>query len=167
MMKDKQKSPKRSDKQAQIDELTGDLQRLRADFENYRKQAEREKSVAREIGAEQMTIKMLPVIDNIERAILHIPVDIAEHQWVKGIGSLIKQLDSTVAGLGVKRIDARPGTIFDPEFHQAVQFDEESEGSQEVVGEELQAGYMLNDRVIRHAMVRVKRSETTATEKTN
>ena len=163
MTKDKQKTAKQSatqaqsDNQAEIDELTTDLQRLRADFENYRKQAEREKLAAKDTGAEQMTIKMLPVIDNIERAILHIPPDIAQHQWVKGISGLIKQLDSTVASLGIKRIEAKTGTNFSPDYHQAVQFDEASEGDQEVVAEELQAGYTLNGRVIRPAMVRVTR----------
>ncbi len=157
MSKDKQKTTKQPDKQTQIEELTTDLQRLRADFENYRKQSEREKTAARSAGAEQMTVKMLPVIDNIERAISHIPADIAENQWVKGIGGLIKQLDGTIADLGVKRIDAKSGAGFDPEFHQAVQFDEDSEGEHEVVDEELQAGYTLNGRVIRHAMVKVTR----------
>lgn len=157
MSKDKQKATKQPDQQTQIEELTTDLQRLRADFENYRKQAEREKTAARSAGAEQMTVKILPVIDNIERAISHIPADIAENPWVKGIGGLIKQLDGTIADLGVKRIDAKSGTGFDPEFHQAVQFDEDSEGEHEVVDEELQAGYTLNGRVIRHAMVKVTR----------
>lgn len=157
MAKDKQKTASQPDDKVKINELTHDLQRLRADFENYRKQAERDKSSARAAGAEQMTIKMLPVIDNIERAILYIPADIAEHQWVKGIGNLIKQLDSTVADLGVKRIESKPGTPFDPDYHQAVQFDEDSEGEHEVVNEELQAGYTLNERVIRPAMVRVSR----------
>ena len=151
--------PKKTDKpdakDQQIAELTIDIQRLRADFENYRKQSERERDNARAVGAEKATMQMLPVIDNVERAIAHIPEDIAEHQWVRGIGGLIKQLDGVLADLGVERIDATAGVAFDPELHQAVQFDEDSEGEHEVVAEELQAGYKLHDRVIRHAMVRV------------
>lgn len=158
MVKDKQKTAaKNSEDSQRIEDLTNDLKRQRADFENYRKQAEKEKSSARQAGAEQTTIKMLPVIDNIERAIQHIPADIAEHQWVQGIGGLIKQLDKTMAGLGIKRLDAKVGTVFNPDYHQAIQFDEDSEGEHEVVAEELQAGYTLDGRVIRPAMVRVTR----------
>lgn len=142
---------------AQVAELTDDLQRLRADFENYRKQAERERDMARKNGADSATTQMLPVIDNVERAIAHIPEDIADHPWVKGIGGLIKQLDSTLGQLGVKRIDANNGTAFNPEVHQAVHFDDTAEGEHEVVAEELQAGYTLHDRVIRPAMVKVTR----------
>lgn len=153
--------PKKADKpdkkDQQIAELTTDLQRLRADFENYRKQMEREKDAARTAGAEKATMQMLPVIDNVERAITHTPSDIAEHNWVKGIGGLVKQLDSVLADLGVQRIDASTGVLFDPELHQAVQFDEDSQGDSEVIAEELQAGYTLHGRVIRHAMVKVTR----------
>lgn len=151
------KSKKPDARDEQISTLTMDLQRLRADFENYRKQAEREKSNARTQGAENATAQLLPVIDNIERAIGYIPEDIATHQWVKGISGLIKQLDKTLAGLGLTRIEAKSGTIFNPDLHQAVQFDENSDGEKEVVTEELQAGYTLHDRVIRHAMVKVTR----------
>lgn len=148
---------KQDKKDKKIEELTIDLQRLQADFENYRKQVEREKEQARTAGSEKATLQLLPVIDNVERAIAHIPTDIAEHNWVKGIGGLIKQLDKTLSGLGVQRIDANPGTVFDPELHQAIQMDEDAEGDTEVISEEMQAGYTLHDRVIRHAMVKVSR----------
>lgn len=151
------KSKKNDKKDEKIAELTADLQRVRADFENYRKRVDEEKASARQHGADQATKELLPVIDNIERAILHIPADISEHPWVKGVGSLIKHLDKTLAGLGVARIDAKPGVVFNPELHQAVQMDEDAEGDTEIVAEELQAGYKLHGRVIRHAMVRVTR----------
>ncbi|MCB9820235.1 nucleotide exchange factor GrpE [Candidatus Nomurabacteria bacterium] len=151
------KAKKIDKKDEKIAELTADLQRLRADFENYRKQAERERDGARKAGAERATLELLPVIDNVERAIAHIPEDISDHPWVKGIGGLIKQLDKTLAGLGVSRINSKSGAVFNPDLHQAVQFDEEAEGEKEVIESELQPGYMLNDRVIRHAMVRVTR----------
>ncbi len=144
-------------KDEQIAELTLDLQRLRADFENYRKQVDREKTDARTAGAEKTTLEMLPVIDNIERAIAHIPEDISENPWVRGIEGLIKQLDKTLANLGLSRIDARAGIHFNPEMHQAVQFDEEADGDSELISEELQPGYTLHGRIIRPAMVRVKR----------
>lgn len=149
------KSKKPDKKDEKIAELTSDLQRLRADFENYRKQAEREKDGARSAGAERATLDLLPVIDNLERAIAHQPQDIADHQWVQGIAKMVKQLDSSLAKLGLKRIDASNGTPFNPELHQAVQFDEDAEGEIEVIQEELQAGYTLHQRPIRHAMVKV------------
>lgn len=151
------KSKKQPELEKQVDELTTDLKRVRADFENYRKRVDEEKAAARTAGAEGATRELLPVIDNIERAIEHIPEDISSHPWVKGIGGLIKQLDKTLGGLGVNRIDAQAGTVFNPELHQAVQMNEEAEGDQEVIESELQAGYTLRGRVIRHAMVRVTR----------
>ncbi|MCA9335706.1 MAG: nucleotide exchange factor GrpE [Candidatus Saccharibacteria bacterium] len=150
---------KKDDKRdAQIAELTADLQRMRADFENYRKRVEGEKSQARDQGAASTALKLLPVIDTIERAILHIPPDIAEHPWVQGVAGLIKQLDKALADMDIARIDATPGVKFNPEQHQAIQMDEEAKGDHEVVAEELQAGYLLRGQPIRHAMVKVTRA---------
>lgn len=141
----------------QIAELTADLQRSRADFENYRRRVESEKSQAMEMGEVKSVTKLLPVIDTIERAVVHIPNDIADHQWVKGVGGLVKQLDKTLASMDLERIQSSPGTAFDPEVHQAVQFDEDASGDNEVIQEELQAGYLLKGVPIRHAMVKVTR----------
>lgn len=140
-----------------ISELTQDLQRTRADFENYRKRMESEKQAARQAGETKAILKLLAVIDTIERAVANVPADLANNPWAKGIASIDKQLAKQLAALGVKKIAAAPGTIFNPELHQAVQFDEESEGDSEVVTEEMQAGYTLNGVPIRHAMVRVMR----------
>lgn len=153
----KPKKAKTDKKDEKIAELTADLQRIRADFENYRKRVDEEKSAARIIGAEKATLEMLPVIDNIERAIDHTPQEICEHAWVKGVNKLASQLDKTLEKLGVSRIDSKPGTVFNPELHQAVQMNEDVQGENEVIESELQAGYTLNGRVIRHAMVRVTR----------
>lgn len=138
-------------------ELTADLQRTRADFENYRKRVEVEKQSAREAGQTGAILKLLPVIDNIERAITHVPDNLAQDKWVQGVTGLVKQLEKSLDGLNVRRIDATPGTVFDPELHEAIQFDEDAEGEQEVIAEELQAGYLLNGQPIRHAMVKVTR----------
>ncbi|NCU39074.1 nucleotide exchange factor GrpE [Candidatus Saccharibacteria bacterium] len=151
------KSKKTDKLEQQIAELTLDLQRQRADFENYRKQVEREKTMAREAGQTSMIMKLVPVIDNIERAIMHIPAELAENTWAQGIAGLTKQLEQSLKLLNVARIDARPGTVFNPELHEAVQFDEEAEGEHEVIAEELQAGYTLNGSPIRHSMVKVTR----------
>lgn len=157
------KQPKHKDEsqdgyKAEVDELTNDLKRLRADFENYRKRVEQEKAVAREAGEAGAILKLLPVIDNIERAIAYIPEDLKGNPWADGVANLMKNLEKALQGLGLERIDARPGTDFNPELHDAIQVDEESEGDREVVAEELQPGYRLRSRPIRHAMVKVTRA---------
>lgn len=151
------KAPKPDKKDEKIIELTNDLQRVQADFENYRRRVEVEKESARKAGANKAVLDLLPVIDNIDRAIAYVPGEIIELPWVKGIISLTKQLDKTLSKLGVQRIDATEGTVFDPELHQAVQFDEDADGEKEIVAEELQPGYLLDGRPIRHTMVRVTR----------
>ena len=151
------KSKKQEELEQQIGELTQDLQRTRADFENYRKRVELEKQQAREIGSSSAVLKLLPTIDNIERAIAHAPKEIEENAWVQSVVNLTKQLDKSLETLNVKRIEAAPGTPFNPELHEAIQFDEEAEGEHEVIAEVLQAGYTLNGQPIRHAMVKVTR----------
>lgn len=141
----------------QVSELTNDLQRTRADFENYRKRVEAEKQSARTAGESVAILRLLPVIDNIERAIVHIPEELADNSWAQGIAGLVKQLEKSLESLNLRRIEASPGTIFDPEVHEAIQFDEAAEGDHEVIAEELQAGYTLNGQPIRHAMVKVTR----------
>lgn len=141
----------------QVGELTLDLQRTRADFENYRKRVELEKVAAREAGQSGAVLKLLPAIDNIERAIAYMPEDLKENKWAQGVSGLVKNLDKSLESLNVKRIETAPGTPFNPDLHEAIQFDEDAEGDSEVVAEELQSGYLLGDRVIRHAMVKVTR----------
>jgi len=151
------KSKKQEELEQQLGELTQDLQRTRADFENYRKRVELEKTQAREAGQAGAILKLLPTIDNIERAIVHVPEDIKTNPWAQGVMNLTKQLDKSLEALNLKRIEAIPGTVFDPELHEAIQFDEDAEGDSEVIAEELQAGYTLNGVPIRHAMVKVTR----------
>lgn len=150
------KDKKHQDLEQLLGELTLDLQRTRADFENYRKRAETEKAMARANGRVSAISQLLPVIDTIERAIQHVPDSLKDDAWVSGIVSLTKKLEKSLRDLGVKRIDAQPGSPFNPELHEAVQFDE-SDGEHEVIAEELQAGYMLGDDVLRHSMVKVTR----------
>lgn len=140
-----------------INQLTEDLQRTRADFENYRKRVDGEKQNARTIGESLTILKLLPVIDNIERAITHLPEELADNKWAQGVVGLTKQLEKSLHGININRIEASPGTVFNPEIHEAIQFDEDSDGKQEVIAEELQAGYLYNGNPIRHAMVKVTR----------
>ena len=150
-------SKKEQELQTKIDELTLDLQRTRADFENYRKRIDQEKEQARAAGKSGAILKLLPVIDNIERAIAHAPEELKDNKWAQGVANLVKNLEKSLESLEVRRIEAKKGTTFDPAFHEAIQFDEEAEGDQEVIAEELQAGYMLGDTVVRHSMVKVTR----------
>lgn len=151
------KSKKQQELEQQIGELTQDLQRTRADFENYRKRAEVDKTAAHQYGQAAAIMKLLPVIDNIERAIAYVPDELVDNKWAQGVAGLTKNLDKSLEGLNVKRIAATPGTVFNPELHEAIQVDETAEGDQEVVAEELQAGYTLGGMPIRHAMVKVTR----------
>jgi len=147
---------KSDEKDIKIAELTADLQRVRADFENYHRRVDEEKTVARKHGEETMVAKLLPVIDDIERAVEHLPAELADHAWARGVANLTKNLDKTLASIGVTRIMAAPGSDFNPNQHHAVQFDETT-GEREVIAEELQPGYLLNGEVLRPAMVRVTR----------
>jgi len=151
----------KSKKQEQLEQdlvnLTTDLQRTRADFENYRKRMDVEREQARAMGKVQAIMKLLPVIDNIERAIAHTPAELADNKWAQGVAGLVKNLEKSLESLNLKRIDASKGVKFDPELHEAIQFDEEAEGEHEVIAEELQPGYKLGNDVIRHSMVKVTR----------
>lgn len=151
------KTPKNNDLQIRIDELTLDLQRTRADFENYRKRVETEKEYARDLGKSQAILKLLPVIDNIERAIAHLPEDLKDNDWAKSVTGLVKNLEKSLENLDLRRIDAKTGMLFNPEHHEAIHMDD-GEGKNEVIAKELQPGYKLGNRVIRHSMVKVTRS---------
>lgn len=151
------KSKKQEELEQQVAELTSDLQRTRADFENYRKRVETEKTAARDAGSASAILKLLPIIDNIERAVVYTPEDLIENKWAQGIGGLVKQLDKQLESLNLRRIDAGKGVEFNPDLHEAIQVDEDAEGEHEVIAEELQGGYTLNGRPIRHAMVKVTR----------
>jgi molecular chaperone GrpE len=151
------KSKKVEELEQQIAELTGDLQRTRADFENYRKRSEGDKAATYQHGQSAAILKLLPVIDNIERAVAYTPDELKEHKWAQGIAGLVKNLEKALEGLNLKRIEASTDTEFNPDLHEAIQFDEEAQGEKEVIAEELQAGYVLNGQPIRHAMVKVTR----------
>jgi molecular chaperone GrpE len=151
------KDKKNDELEQQIAELTADLQRTRADFENYRKRVEAEKTAAREAGQSAAILKLIPVIDNIERAVVHIPDELKENKWAQGVAGLAKNLEKSLDALNLKRIESKSGDVFNPELHEAIQFDEDAEGETEIIEQELQAGYTLNGRPIRHAMVKVTR----------
>lgn len=149
-----QPAPDNSALEQQLAALTEALQRERADATNLRRQHEEQIASLRTVVKTNLVRDLLPVIDNFERALKHVPADLADNDYVKGIQSIVKQFEKTLGGLGVERIPT-VGHAFDPRYHEAVAM-EEGEGGQEIVSEELQAGYRIGDDVIRHAMVRVK-----------
>lgn len=152
------KNKKQDDIEQQIGELTQDLQRTRADFENYRKRSENEKTAMYQHGQIAAVTKLLPVVDNIERAISHTPDELKDNKWAQGVTRLVGSIEKSLAGMDVKRIDASAGTAFNPELHEAIQVDEDAEGDHEVVAEELQAGYLMGLHPVRTAMVKVTRT---------
>lgn len=137
-----------------IAELTEALQRERADATNIRRRHDEQLSSLQSTIKANVVRDLLPVVDNFERALHHVPADLEASDFVKGIRGIVKQFEKTLADLGVAKI-ATVGEPFNPHLHEAVSM-EEGDGDQEVVSEELQAGYRLGDEVIRPAMVRVK-----------
>ena len=140
--------------QAQIDELTAALQRERADAMNLRRRHDEGMASVRASVKANVVAELLPVIDNFERALKHVPSDLTENDYVKGVQGVIKQFEQCFSQLGVKRIKT-VGEVFDPRLHEAVHM-EDGDGTVEVVCEELQPGYRIGDEIIRHAMVKVK-----------
>ena len=123
-----------------------------AEFENFRKRSEKEKTQMYEIGAKSTLEKMLPVVDNFERGLAG--TEDSDDAFVQGMQMIYKQLMTSLEEVGVTPIEA-VGKEFDPEFHNAVMHvEDESFGDNEVV-EELQKGYMYRESVLRHSMVKV------------
>ncbi len=138
----------------QIEELTEALQRERADALNLRRRYEEQIASLQTLAKASVVRDLLPVIDNFERALKHVPEDLAGNDYVKGIENIVKQFERALEQLGVKKIKT-VGEPFNPHLHEAISL-EEGDGGQEVVCEELQPGYVLGEEVLRHAMVRVK-----------
>jgi molecular chaperone GrpE len=154
------KSSKNPDKvdvetlERQVGELTEALQRERADAINVRRRSEEERAKMAGFYKALVVRQLLPVIDNMERALKHTPKELEGNDYVKGVEAVAKQFAKTLSELGVERIKT-VGEEFDPKYHEAVAMDG-GEGALEVVCEELQAGYKLGDEIIRHAMVKVR-----------
>lgn len=140
--------------EAQVAELTEALQRERADVTNIRRRHDEQIQNLRVSVKASVIRDLLPAIDNLERALKHTPQDLADHDYAKGVSGVVKQFEKTLHDLGVERVKT-VGETFDPRYHEAISM-EHGDGSKEIVSEELQAGYILGDEVVRHAMVRVK-----------
>ncbi len=147
------KKPTAKDLQTQVGQLTEALQRERADAINIRRRHEEQIAGLKDMVKAGVIKDLLPVIDNFERALSHVPKDLQGNDYVKGVQGIVKQFEKTLEDIGVKRIKT-VGEPFDPHLHEAVST--EGDGATEIISEELQAGYTLGGEVIRHAMVKVK-----------
>ena len=125
-----------------------------AEFDNFRKRTEKEKSSMYEMGARSVIEKILPVIDNFERGLDTVPTDEADSPFTEGMRMIYKQMMTELENIGVKPIEAL-GTEFNPDFHNAVMQVESEEYESGYVAQELQKGYMYRDSVVRHSMVAV------------
>ena len=154
---DKKKSffkKKKDKKDEQIEELTDKVKRQMAEFDNFRKRTEKEKSQMYDMGAKTIVEKILPVIDNFERGLAAVPEDNKEDAFVVGMDKIYRQMLTVLEEAGVKPIEA-VGAEFDPNFHNAVMHVEDETLGENVVAEELKKGYMYRDTVVRHSMVKV------------
>ena len=148
------KKDKKDPKDAQIEDLTDRLRRTMAEFDNFRKRTEKEKSAMFEIGAKDIIERILPVIDNFERGLASIPEDAKGSAFANGMEMIYKQLLKNLEDAGVKPIEAL-GQPFDPNFHNAVMHIEDEKFGENIISQELQKGYMYRDSVVRHSMVQV------------
>lgn len=153
--KQKKKKEKKKDKRDEkIEELEDRVKRQMAEFENFRKRTEKEKSSMYEMGAKAVIEKILPVIDNFERGLESVPEDEADSPIAQGMQMIYKQLLTELENLGVKPIEAL-GTEFDANLHNAVMQVESEEYESGIIAQELQKGYTYRDSVVRHSMVAV------------
>ena len=145
---------KQDKKYIAIADLTDRLKRSMAEFDNFRKRSEKEKATMFDMGARSIAEKILPVVDNFERAMVAAPKEGDGKAFADGITMIYNQLKKTLEDLGVKPIDC-VGQAFDPNFHNAVMHIEDESLGENVVAEELLKGYMYKDSVLRHSMVKV------------
>ena len=148
--KKKEKDPR----DQKIEDLTDQLKRTMAEFDNFRKRTEKEKSAMFEMGAKDILEKILPVVDNFERGLAAIPEEAKDGSFAKGMEMIYKQLIKMLEDVGVTPIEA-VGKEFDPNFHNAVMHVDDENLGENVVASELQKGYMYRNSVLRHSMVQV------------
>lgn len=148
------KEKKKDPKDILIEELTDKNKRQMAEFDNFRKRTEKEKSAMYEIGAKDIIEKMLPIVDNFERGFDAISDEEKSSPFTEGIEKVFKQLTKALEDAGVKQIEAL-GQEFDPNLHNAVMHIDDEEFGENIVAQEFQKGYTYRDNVVRHSMVKV------------
>ena len=148
---EKASEKKKDPKDEKIDELNDKLKRSMAEFDNYRKRTDKEKSAMYEIGAKDVIEKILPIVDNFERGLNSVPEDAKGSAFADGMEKIYKQFVKTLDDMGVKAV----GKPFNPDFHNAVMHVEDENLGENVVAVELQKGYTYKDSIVRHSMVQV------------
>lgn len=148
------KKKKKDPKEEKIEELEDRVKRQMAEFDNFRKRTEKEKSHMYEVGARDVIEKILPVVDNFERGLAAVPEEERTNPVIEGMDKIYKQLMTVLTDLGVAPIEAA-GQEFDPNLHNAVMHIEDEELGENIVAEEFQKGYTYKETVIRHSMVKV------------
>lgn len=150
----KDKKPKKDKKDIQIEELTDKYKRTMAEFDNFRKRTEKEKTAIYEIGAKDIVEKMLPIVDNFERGLAGLSEEEKAGAFADGMDKVYKQMIKALEEAGVKPIEA-VGCEFDPNLHNAVMHIDDESFGENIVAEEFQKGYTYRDSVVRHSMVKV------------
>jgi molecular chaperone GrpE len=150
----KDKKEKKDKLQDKVDELEDRVKRQMAEFENFRKRSEKEKSAMYETGAKSVIEKILPVVDNFERGLAGLSDEEKKQPFAEGMNMVYKQLITELEKLDVKPIEA-VGCEFNPELHNAVMQVESEEYETGIISQELQKGYTYRDSVVRHSMVAV------------
>lgn len=148
------RKPKKDKKDEQIEELKDKLTRQMAEFDNFRKRTDKEKSAMYEVGAKDIIEKLLPVVDNFERGLSAVPEEMKEDSFVAGMEMIYKQILTMLESVGVQPIEAL-GNEFNPDLHNAVLHIEDEEAGENIVVEEFQKGYTYRESVVRHSMVKV------------
>jgi molecular chaperone GrpE len=142
---------------AQSEQYLDDLRRERAAFQNYKKRQQAEQTEMRQVAAAGVLMQILPILDDLERALEAIPEDEAEQPWAQGIHLIQRKLHTTLESVGLVPITAEPGDPFDPFVHEAVTYEEHEGFDEGEIIAVVQKGYKLNERTLRPAMVRVAR----------
>ena len=148
------RKPKKDPRDEKIEELTDRVTRQMAEFDNFRKRTEKEKSAMYEIGAKSVIEKLLPIVDNFERGFLTVAEEDKEDSFVKGMEMVYKQILTMFETIGVKPIEA-VGQEFNPDLHNAVMHVDDETVGENIIVEEFQKGYTYHDAVVRYSMVKV------------
>ncbi|EGL37147.1 nucleotide exchange factor GrpE [Oribacterium sp. oral taxon 108] len=141
---------------AELLQLKDKYLRTLAEYENFRKRSEKEKAQMFELGAKSIIEQLLPVVDNFERALEHIPEEEKENSFAKGVEGIYKQIQKMFSDCDIQAIEA-VGQKFDPALHNAVMTEEEGDAEEDTVTADLQKGYTYRGNVVRHSMVKVKK----------
>jgi molecular chaperone GrpE len=141
--------------QAQADEYLDDLRRERAAFQNYKRRQENERAELRQMATAGLLMQILPILDDLERALAAFPEDQADQPWAQGVDLIQRKLQTTLEGIGVVPVEAEPGQSFDPFVHEAVSYEENDDHQEGEIIDVVQNGYKLGERTLRPAMVRV------------